>query len=40
MAFHNAPKNFLIEDELEWRVVKDDEDSMDDDACQEVLDKY
>lgn len=40
LAFHNAPKNFLIEEELEWRVITEDEDSFDDSVCREVLEKY
>ena len=23
IAFHNAPKNFLLEDDLEWRTIDD-----------------
>lgn len=40
IAFHNAPKNFLIEEDLEWRMVNEDEDSFEDTQCQEILGKY
>lgn len=37
MAFHNAPKNFLLEDDLDWKMVDENEDSFDDEMCEEVL---
>ena len=37
LAFHNAPKNFLIEEDLEWRVIPDEDDSFEDSVCRDVL---
>ena len=30
IAFHNAPKNFLLEEDLEWKMVDEGEDSFED----------
>jgi hypothetical protein len=37
VAFHHAPKNFLIEDELEWKMIDENDDSFEDSLCEEVL---
>ena len=37
MAFHSVPKKYLPEEELDWKMIDEDEDSMEDSQCEEVF---
>ena len=37
VAFHSVPKKYLPEEEMDWKMVDENEDSMTDSLCEEVF---